>query len=600
MVSRRTSFTRHHFGFGLSEICGWPWMDEGFDHGVEGVTAMVQSFPDNEVFQFGNGAQLTSRYCVHFEAMLATRQVVLAMSVVNGRCPPLLSRHACSQLGLRIDCGQHTLSSRKLDVKGYGMKQARNGHYIVPISRFDEGEVSEIQPDFQVPAGTEAFIVPSVRNRMPKRLNSEIDRSPDSFSADREDGRAHARQAHFGEGQGEEARAEFLSDSLDGSRGGSNMQSICGELGHRARECPMLSEPEEAEEEMKIDFEAAERMRKISPPRRGVRQNLFPETPDKDAKDETASLDWDLVSQLGLSQDEVKRRGTRRPWRRPRRRLELRWQARMQTIPVWVTSGRGRWASIWCSRWRREWGRFYGRSSYGRWGWSRPSREGSRSAMEEEPEMAGYAHREGSGRTMGTLRSDATEDEGSGSVGTDVSGHGLLRRGEVQKLKRGARQGMAIADALLATAAKEGRYVVMEVFAGTAMLSGLAHGPEFPNWCATPPVDILYMATTLLRRRTRRRCWTCGRSMSRTYWLYLCRVDLGVSGWTCATLRRWLRRDLRTCLFGALLGYYGTSRWRPEDWRWVRTPWVLKVWSSPLWKLGRVYIEPRWPNVCWV
>ena len=52
-----------------------------------------------------------------FEATVLGVQVILRLSVVPGECPPLLSKPACTQLGMIIDTEYHTVSARKLKVK---------------------------------------------------------------------------------------------------------------------------------------------------------------------------------------------------------------------------------------------------------------------------------------------------------------------------------------------------------------------------------------------------------------------------------------------------------------------------------------------------
>ena len=75
-----------------------------------------------------------------------------------GNCPPLLSRHACSQLGMKIDCDIHSFSSHSMKVKQFGMSGARNGHYFLPIFQF-EGSWYNLPEDFSVPHWREVVIV---------------------------------------------------------------------------------------------------------------------------------------------------------------------------------------------------------------------------------------------------------------------------------------------------------------------------------------------------------------------------------------------------------------------------------------------------------
>ena len=118
--------------------------------------------PEQEKFQFGNGETLTSRFRVQFECMVGGCHIVLGMSVVSGKCPPLLSRHACSQLGLKIDCATHSFSSTRMGIKTFGLSQASNGHYLLPLFDFDENLRSDIPSDFSLMQGQEAQVIKKV------------------------------------------------------------------------------------------------------------------------------------------------------------------------------------------------------------------------------------------------------------------------------------------------------------------------------------------------------------------------------------------------------------------------------------------------------
>ena len=149
---------RHHVIIDLGcvkSVVGVSWMNELMAHWKE-KGRWLRVFPEQEIFQFGNGESLKSRFQVQFEASLAGKLVVLAMSVVPGKCPPLLSRHACSQLGLNIDCSQHAVSSRKLGIKSFGMSQASNGHYLLSLDSYSEDHHADIPADFALELGVEA------------------------------------------------------------------------------------------------------------------------------------------------------------------------------------------------------------------------------------------------------------------------------------------------------------------------------------------------------------------------------------------------------------------------------------------------------------
>ena len=63
------------------------------------------------------------------------------------------------QLGAVFDCTSHTLSSRRLKVKAYGMRQSQGGHYIMNIEEFHVMQhVIEIPEDYKMPESCEAVI----------------------------------------------------------------------------------------------------------------------------------------------------------------------------------------------------------------------------------------------------------------------------------------------------------------------------------------------------------------------------------------------------------------------------------------------------------
>lgn len=93
---------------------------------------------EQEVFRFGDGNTLNSRFRLEIEAGFGGRKVYLAFSVVPGPCPPLLSKQAHTKLGPIIDTEDHTFSSRKLRIKNYGLSETEAGHYTVRIDEFDQ------------------------------------------------------------------------------------------------------------------------------------------------------------------------------------------------------------------------------------------------------------------------------------------------------------------------------------------------------------------------------------------------------------------------------------------------------------------------------
>ena len=115
--------------------------------------------PEKEVFRFGSGHVLESKFAISIIATFAKKPVILSFSVVSGECPPLLSRPACTQLGVIFDCGLHSMSSRKLKVKNYGLRQTSGGHYAMSIDEFEGLDQLPTPPeDFQLSEGVEAMI----------------------------------------------------------------------------------------------------------------------------------------------------------------------------------------------------------------------------------------------------------------------------------------------------------------------------------------------------------------------------------------------------------------------------------------------------------
>ena len=91
---------------------------------------------ENEIFKFGDGNTLESKYRLQFEATFGAKRVLLAFSVVPGSCPPLLSKKSHSLLGVVIDCVNDTLSSKKLGIKAYGLSTTEGGHYMMKVNEF--------------------------------------------------------------------------------------------------------------------------------------------------------------------------------------------------------------------------------------------------------------------------------------------------------------------------------------------------------------------------------------------------------------------------------------------------------------------------------
>ena len=92
---------------------------------------------ESEVFRFGNGETLKSKFRLQLEATFGGKRVLLAFSVVSSACPPLLSKQSHTALGVQLDTTNHTMSSKKLGIKRYGLTENSAGHYTVRIDEFD-------------------------------------------------------------------------------------------------------------------------------------------------------------------------------------------------------------------------------------------------------------------------------------------------------------------------------------------------------------------------------------------------------------------------------------------------------------------------------
>ena len=119
--------------------------------------------PEEEQFRFGDGQVVTSQFSVMLEVTLAGIHGVLRVSVVQGNCPPLLSKPVCSELGLVIDTSSHTVSSRKYGVRAYGLEQSRGGHYVIPIDETVGHPLTSITKEYRMPEHLEIQVFDSPR-----------------------------------------------------------------------------------------------------------------------------------------------------------------------------------------------------------------------------------------------------------------------------------------------------------------------------------------------------------------------------------------------------------------------------------------------------
>ena len=96
----------------------------------------LKVLPEEEIFRFGDGNTLKSKYRLQLESTFGGKRVFLAFSVVPGPCPPLLSKQSHTALGVQLDTEKHVLKSRKLRIQNYGLSENNAGHYTVRIDEF--------------------------------------------------------------------------------------------------------------------------------------------------------------------------------------------------------------------------------------------------------------------------------------------------------------------------------------------------------------------------------------------------------------------------------------------------------------------------------
>ncbi|OLP95636.1 hypothetical protein AK812_SmicGene22229 [Symbiodinium microadriaticum] len=154
----------------MKSVAGTKWVNQHIQR-LKGLGRWMKSLRETESFRFGDGHELCSEFAFLFEATILGVRVILKLSVVPGECPPLLSKQACSQLGMVIDTENHTVSSRKLQVKRYGLAQTCGGHYAIPIAEFTDDMKHIHEPEF--PSYLEAIPVYVTCDRPRERVLSD-------------------------------------------------------------------------------------------------------------------------------------------------------------------------------------------------------------------------------------------------------------------------------------------------------------------------------------------------------------------------------------------------------------------------------------------
>ena len=525
---------RHHVIIDLGcvkSVVGVSWMNELMAYWRE-KGRWLRVFPEQEVFQFGNGESLKSRFQVQFEAGLAGKLVILAMSVVPGKCPPLLSRHACSQLGLSIDCSQHAVSSRKLGIKSFGMSQASNGHYLLSLDSFSEDHHADIPEDFVLENGVEACAISTAAMKHDQRSTIRDSEPQQSFSSVQHVEPLASRGTSSGRAGGSSTSISGALQDLSGSSQNQPLPRTGGLPGqlHPGRHLGGFGDRRDGSGSGQSGYD--EEVLEVATPAEaeGEDQSLGRRC-SRDVGDRSSSLNGDNGHQCPSSQVE----GPARPGSDQSIRQASRGQERLGSCGTAHPSGS-------CYD-RQEKGEVHGSAgspegtSGTDWEFSPISEPqscmvsggvsehcssssisdedvpvekvsladacekgcgrdiGARaSPMEEKSQVVGTLAEQGGVGSVWALWGNAAEVEQSGHPPSDVKEVKVssLQRGTCQRLKQGVREALSINKKVQKVSRLEGSFVVLEIFAGSARLSRLAHSVHMPDWKALPPVDLVF------------------------------------------------------------------------------------------------------------
>ena len=452
-------------------------------------------FPEREQFQFGNMQILTSCFRVHFEAVIAGAHVALAMSVVPGECPPLLSRHACSQLGLNIDCGKHCVSSSRLNVKGFGMSQAGNGHYLLAVNEFLDVSTVDVPEDFKVPEGVEAHVLcprPSTSSNSDDSSHVAVAGSVAAafHGSPLERCFSGPSQGRAEEGEGREVglptmwrRGTSCSGLLRdggargsggdaGGPGGDEAQAGQGE-GQGRRKHTLSTNSEGA-------LQGGGKSRRITGVEQGQRPLAGGVPDDCKAPSEGGGGQIEEGWSEGLDRGDG-----RLP--EPVPRVVERGGLQHGVLPGITHEGLLVEEAPLAAACEKGSGDDSGDPGC---------------AVEAQSTMAGEASRTGSSRYVGPLRSHAPEATQPRGVPLDV----MPQRGLAQRLKQGLKRAKEHHAYILEVAAKRDKFVVLEVFAGTARLTRMASRNKKDIWYAMSPIDIL-SGQDLREKKERDKLW---------------------------------------------------------------------------------------------
>eukprot|EP00435_Cladocopium_sp_Y103_P015241 s2361_g3.t1 len=453
--------------------------------------------PEEEVFRFGDGNTLKSRYRLQMEATFGGRRVLLAFSVVGGPCPPLLSKQSHTMLGVQLDTSNHTMSSRKLKVKNYGLQETKAGHYTVRIDEFNLLEDAwHVQPDFVMEADAEVMLTMDMSDEAFSRevFGSQLvrdnafrirsDEPPNSESTampsdEEEEGSfVMTTPSKFTEAQQMDSavgRGENLPEEGAASEHGRGHQASRSRSRSQGRSCSGNSEglssthTEEASPITTGSSSVGGRTRQSRDcgdggdpgPHRGRAEGDPSPTSATRSSGQAEAGDSSadgMGSQVSLSEQRLQRR------------------PRLQCHEEYVQSPED--VSL-------EEDRVATSSEDG----SAGGVEGS-SNVEEESAMAEPPSELRSGITVGTLRGDETAPEECRFPGTGSWKRVIPQRGLIQKFKQAVSAAKERHVAVMQVRHMKEHYVVLELFAGCARLTSTARARD--GWDTINPIDIIY------------------------------------------------------------------------------------------------------------
>ena len=237
---------------------------------------------------------------------------------------------------------------------------------------------------------------------------------------------------------------------------------VCGDLGHRARECPVLEEEEDQVEElvpeMQVDQGYNDLTRKQAPSRRIARTIRRPQA-EIEPIEMPSTTDWEVLQ--GLTTEEV-------AMIQKKRAKAMATKSKKDNQRA-LTGEQADFPSLG----GHEHGLRDGFEDAGAPMEETPMAAASQvsggshpgSSLEAQPTLAGTSPLEGSGSDLGSLWSSSPTPEREGHPPPDVTREKQLhlQRGMVQSIKRGVARGLLRGRRLSSVSEMEERFVIVEI-----------------------------------------------------------------------------------------------------------------------------------------